>query len=249
MTHYDYQLTDQDPDQFLAVLLGEIRAAQVLDVACGPGGFTNALVQGLKEFTHLTAVDVDEEMIARARQNIPDENVDFKLMDAAELQFPAESFDLVGCAFSLHHLPDPERTIAEIRRVLKPGGYALFVEMYRDHLTDTQQTESNLHHWAGRIDTARGISHRQTYLRQEIIEMIAPDEWQSARVADVADMSFDPKGEEITNLILGSIDRVVTRAEGLPDQALFEQQAEELRQRTREIGAHVSTRLMALLQK
>ena len=248
MPKFEYKLTDQDPDQFLADLLGEISAAQVLDVACGPGGFTNILVQGLKEFARLTAVDVDEEMIARAHQNIDDQKVDFKVMDAADLQFPDDCFDIVGCAFSFHHLPHPERTIAEIRRVLKPGGVAIFVEMYRDHLTETQKTESELHHWAGRIDTARGISHRQTYLRQEILDMIAPEEWKSAKVFDLADLSFDPKGEEITNLILGSIDRVVVRAEGLPDQALFEQQAKEIRQRTREIGAHISTRLVALLQ-
>ncbi len=173
--------------------------------------------RGSKIFTQITGVDVDEEMIERARQNIDQENVDFKVMDAANLEYPRRQ---------LRHgelrlfAPPPAGTgadaIAEIKRVLKPGGVAVFVEMYRDHLTETQKTESELHHWAGRIDTARGICHRQTYLRQEILEMIDPEEWKSARVYDLADLSFDPKGEEITNLILGTIDRVVVRARDCP---------------------------------
>jgi ubiquinone/menaquinone biosynthesis C-methylase UbiE len=200
----------------------------------------------LNGFVQITGVDMDEEMIERARQNFDQENVDFKVMDAVHLEYPDESFDLVSCAFSLHHLPEPADAIDEIKRVLKSGGTAIFVEMYRDHLTETQKTESYLHHWAGRIDTALGLCHRQTYLRQEILDLIDPGQWQSATVYDLADLSFDPKGEEITELILNTIDRVAKRAEGLPDQAKFEQQAEELRRRTREIGAHISTRLVAI---
>lgn len=248
MPKFEYQLTENEPTEYITNLLGEIQAAKVLDVACGPGGFTGMLAKGLKDFDQITGVDLDEEMIERAHQNFDQENVAFKVMNATQLDFPDDNFDLVSCAFSLHHLPEPADAITEIKRVLKPGGTAVLVEMYRDHLTDTQKTESNLHHWAGRIDTALGLCHRQTYLRQEILDLINPEGWQSARVYDLADLSFDPKGEEITGLILNTIDRVVKRTEGLPDQAEFEQQAEELRQRTREIGAHISTRLVALFQ-
>lgn len=248
MPKFEYNLTEAEPTEYITKLLGEIEAPEVLDVACGPGGFTGMLTRGLNGFDQITGVDLDEEMIERARQNLDYENVDFKVIDAADLDYPDNSFDLVSCAFSLHHLPEPADAINEIKRVLKPGGTAVFVEMYRDHLTETQKTESNLHHWAGRIDTALGLCHRQTYLRQEILDLIDPGQWQSARVYDLADLSFDPKGKDITELILNSIDRVVKRAEGLPDQAEFEQQAEELRQRTREVGAHISTRLVAVFQ-
>ncbi len=241
-------LIEQDHQEFFAELFSPLKAENVLDVASGPGGFTGILAENLGSFTRITGIDLSQAAIDRANETFEQEDVAFEVMDAADLQYPDDSYDLVSCAFSLHHLPDPATVLAEIRRVLKPGGTGIFVEMYRDHLTETQQTESILHHWAGEIDTALGITHRQTYLREEILEIVAPEAWGSAQIFDVADVVFDPKGEEITNLIMSTIDRVAKRAEELPDQAIFEQRAEEIRQRMKSIGAHISTRLVILVQ-
>ena len=78
----------------------------------------------------------------------------------------------------------------------------LIVEMYRNHLTETQQTETLIHHWAAEIDTALGISHNQTFLRREILQMVAPDQFVEARIFDLVDFSYDPRGKEITALFL-----------------------------------------------
>lgn len=242
-------LIDQDHEAFFEQLLAPIQASEILDVACGPGGFTGVLASGLKGYRQITGIDISETAIAQAKEHFTDQQVIFQVMDAASLVFPDSAFDLVCCAFSLHHLPDPALATAEIRRVLKPGGTALFVEMYRDQLSETQQTESMLHHWAGEIDSARGISHRQTYTRQEIIELVQPTQWQAAQVYDLVDFSFDPKGEEITQLMESSLKRVLQRAEGLPDYTDFLQRAEQIRERVHTIGTHVSTRLVIVMEK
>jgi len=247
----DHQPTriNQEPQQFFAGLLGEITAGKVLDVACGQGGFTGILKNSLQNYMQIIGVDVNPEMLAQARENLPDQTILFEQQDAAALSFPDAAFDLVSCAFSLHHLPKPQRVLTEIRRVLKPGGLLLIVEMYRDHLTSTQQTESMVHHWAAGIDTALGISHNQTFTRQQILEMVKPEAWEEANIVDLADLSFDPKGEEITRHVLETIDRVLKKAEPLPGYPAFCQQAESLRQRVVETGTHISTRLVMLARK
>lgn len=242
-------LIDQEPHLFFAELLGEIGAGKVLDVACGQGGFTGILKESLHDYTQIIGVDLSPEMLELARENLADSDILFEEQDAAALKFPDAVFDLVGCAFSLHHLPEPHRALAEMRRVLKPGGVLLVVEMYRDHLTNTQQTESLVHHWAAEIDTALGISHNQTFTRQQILEMVRPEEWAEASLFDLAELSFDPKGEGITKHVLETIDRVLKKAEPLPDYPAFHQRAEVLRQRVVEVGTHISTRLVMLAKK
>jgi len=247
--HTQPTVIDQEPQQFFAELLGEIRAEKVLDVACGQGGFTGILKGSLPAYTQIIGVDLSPEMLKQAREHLPDTDIQFEQQDAAALKFPDAEFDLVGCAFSLHHLPEPRGALAEMRRVLKPGGHLLVGEMYRDNLTDTQQTESLVHHWAAEIDTALGNSHNQTFTRQQILEMVRPEDWAKASLFDLADLSFDPKGEEITRHVLETIDRVLKKAEPLTDYPVFRQRAEDLRQRVVEIGTHISTRLVMVAKK
>lgn len=243
------EIVDQKPEKFFADLLGEIQADQVLDVACGPGGFTGVLKESLKTYRKITGIDLSEEVIKQAKEAYPDGDIEFEIVDAAAMAYPDNFFDLAGCAFSLHHLPDPHQAISEMRRVLKPGGIALIVEMYRDYLTETQQTESMIHHWAAEIDTVLGISHNQTFKREEVLEILQPENWSHIQIYDLADLSFDPKGENITQMVLDTIARVLEKATSITDYDRFQQRAEALRTRVAEVGTHISTRLIVLARK
>lgn len=71
----------------------------------------------------IVGIDLSERMVELARQNAKGiDNVEFRVMDAENLAFPDASFDLVVCRFGLQIVTDPDRCIAEMRRVLKPGG-------------------------------------------------------------------------------------------------------------------------------
>ena len=102
--------------------------ARVLEVGCGPGHLSTRLAQ--RGFD-VTGLDLDPAMIARARANTdPPENrggrrPSFLVGDAAALAFPDGSFDLVVSTLSMHHWADPAAGLAEIGRVLRPGGRAL----------------------------------------------------------------------------------------------------------------------------
>jgi SAM-dependent methyltransferase len=92
--------------------VGVRAGTSLLDVATGTGHVAgNAAARG----AHAVGVDISEEMLARARQLYAD--VEFALGDAEELASEDDSFDAVVAAFLLHHVPSPERVVAELARV------------------------------------------------------------------------------------------------------------------------------------
>jgi ubiquinone/menaquinone biosynthesis C-methylase UbiE len=81
----------------------------------------------------LTGLDLSGGMlqIARDRARELGREVDLREGDAHELPFPDESFDSVVCTFSLCNIPDVDRALAEMKRVLKPGGRLLLADHIR----------------------------------------------------------------------------------------------------------------------
>jgi SAM-dependent methyltransferase len=97
----------------------------VLDLGCGTGLPSLALAARVQPNGAVTAIDVSPEMLAAARKNAADVglgNLVFREMSADSLDFDDASFDVVTSAFMLMFRPEPARTIAGARRVLKKGG-------------------------------------------------------------------------------------------------------------------------------
>lgn len=88
-----------------------------LDLCCGQGTLTAALDRA---GARVTGLDFSPEMLTIARARAPD--VDFVEGDATSLPFADQAFDLVLNNFGMMHIPDPPAALAQIRRVLRPGG-------------------------------------------------------------------------------------------------------------------------------
>jgi SAM-dependent methyltransferase len=103
--------------------------ARVLEVGCGPGHLSLRLAR--QHGLAVTGLDLDPAMIARARANADrpgnsdQRRPSFLVGDVASLAFPDRSFDLVVSTLSMHHWADSTAGLAEIGRVLRPGGRAL----------------------------------------------------------------------------------------------------------------------------
>jgi SAM-dependent methyltransferase len=102
---------------------------RVLEAGCGPGRLSIRLAR--QHGLDVTGLDLDPAMIERALANA-DRSGDgdkrrpsFLVGDVASMSFPDGSFDLVVSTFSMHHWADPPAGLAEIGRVLRPGGRAL----------------------------------------------------------------------------------------------------------------------------
>jgi SAM-dependent methyltransferase len=108
-----------------------LRAATSLEIGCGYGRLSPTFA----EFSaHHVAIDINPDALSKARAYYP--AIDFRQASATELSVPDASMDLVVTWTVLQHIPAPaiDEALAEIRRVLKPGGTVLLCEatMYPD---------------------------------------------------------------------------------------------------------------------
>ncbi len=227
-------------------ILGTISANRILDVATGGGGFIHFLLEGLQDYTEIIGVDNNDRAAASFAEAFGgNPRIRFQRMDASRLEFDDASFDLVCISNSLHHL-DPVPVLREMKRVLRPDGHLLVSEMYRDDQAETQMTHVLLHHWWAAVDTVNGIVHRETYTRQELLDLVASLRLKDLSVYDLSDLTENPRDPAILEELDPVSERYIQRAEGHPE---LQKRGEELRKRVEEIGFHSATTLMLIGRK
>ncbi len=102
-----------------------------LHIACGNGGPT-ALILKHFDLGKVSAIDRDADLIAEARGNPAFDRVDFSVGDVRSLGFADGLFDAVFDLADLHNFRDWERGLAEMKRVLRPGGLLIMEELSRE---------------------------------------------------------------------------------------------------------------------
>jgi ubiquinone/menaquinone biosynthesis C-methylase UbiE len=132
------------PNRVLAAARAQVGDA-VLDVACGTGILARAATGVVGPQGTVVGVDINEGMLSVARQKAP--HISWRAAPAEKLPFAAGTFDRVVSQFGLMFFADPTQSLAEMRRVLHPGGtvtvavwgplaetpgYAVMVEVIND---------------------------------------------------------------------------------------------------------------------
>ena len=115
--------------QLLAESAEIISGMEILDIACGKGATTFPLAERLNGNGKIYAIDISDSMIEECKQRLNKEkinNIEFSVMDIEKLEFEDDSMDLVVCGFGLFFLPDIEKGLKEIKRVLKKDGMLVF---------------------------------------------------------------------------------------------------------------------------
>ena len=103
-------------------------APRLLDVACGTGRLLSYLYQQFPD-AELYGIDGSQDMLLQARQRLSAapvlrlEHVIIGPGEQARLPFPSNSFDLITCTNALHNLADPANFLADLVRLLAPGGW------------------------------------------------------------------------------------------------------------------------------
>lgn len=134
LTPVDWQRFDQTPDPtdgyvYSVQQLGDLHGRQVLDYGCGTGWLSTILaLRGAQ----VTGIDISAVAIQAARRlaQAYEVEVDFQVASAYDLPFQAASFDVIIGQAILHHLRDKTGAAQELRRVLRPGGRAVFFEAF-----------------------------------------------------------------------------------------------------------------------
>jgi len=111
----------------------KVNPETVLDLCCGTADWTIMLA---KRFFHskITGLDFSSEMLKIAQQKVGQSgvsNVTLESGDAMNLRFPDASFDVVTIGFGLRNVPDANKVLQEIYRVLKPGGQLICLEAFK----------------------------------------------------------------------------------------------------------------------
>jgi len=122
--------TGPDAPQMAFDAVAEVAPGCVLEVGCGPGELAARIRDELG--ADVVAVDISQRMVELARRR----GLDARVGDVQELPFAAGTFDCAVAAWMLYHVPDPERALGELARVLGPGGRLVAVTNAPDHLRE-----------------------------------------------------------------------------------------------------------------
>jgi SAM-dependent methyltransferase len=122
---YELMAADLDPAAEVVVERAAVRSGErALDLGCGTG---NAALKLARDGAHVTAVDPSTRLLEVTRQRADEAgaSVDVRQGDAAAIPLADESVDLIVSVFAVFLAPDPIAAVAEMKRVLAPGGRIL----------------------------------------------------------------------------------------------------------------------------
>ncbi|HXM34423.1 MAG TPA: class I SAM-dependent methyltransferase [Pyrinomonadaceae bacterium] len=159
--------------------------ARVLDVGCG-SGWASRLLAGKAKHGRVVGIDISDEMIRLARETANDfSNLSFQVASAEQLPFESGEFTDAFSMESLYYYADMSRALAEIRRVLAPGG--LFV-----NVVDLYQENKPSHQWIEKLQVPVHLLSIAEY--HSLFEQTGFVEVQDERILDPAPLPDEYSG-------------------------------------------------------
>jgi ubiquinone/menaquinone biosynthesis C-methylase UbiE len=175
------------PDlQALVNAAAPVGTEHVLDLGCGAGHTALAIAPHVAQ---VTAVDVTPSMLetaARLAEQRGITNITFQRADAAELPFATEHFDLVTSRVAAHHFAHPMKALAEVRRVLRPGGRFVLVD-------SISPEEAPLDTFVNCIELLRDASHVRDWRISEWLRMLSENGFVDPSLVETFPLWLDGK--------------------------------------------------------
>ncbi len=129
----NYVVGKNDMGLIVSFLSDQKALGKTLEVGCGNGTYSKLLI---REAKHLTATDFSDEMVAATEKRLKGvENISVEKAHCFSLAYPDSSFDTVFMANLLHIIPEPEKAIAEGKRVLKTNGRLIVISFTTEGMT------------------------------------------------------------------------------------------------------------------
>lgn len=235
----------------LAETLEHCEAESILEVGCGDGSILRHLADAQPRAERLVGVDVKDPSLHVSADLLNKPKFEWITAPGHELPFEDGSFDLVVIAHVLHHL-EPHRidaTLAEMLRVLRPGGMFLIYEMFRDGQSDSQISHVRYHHWIAEIDRLTGVSHHPTFQRSELLRIVGSLGLDDLRIEEFNEENDDPLEPGVIEEKFRKIATLLETIRPLPDFDRMNREAEEIRAWIRAHGLMQPTRLIATGRK
>jgi len=157
-----------------------LKPKRILDIGCGTGYFTGLLRDRFKR-AHIVALDLAASMTEAAKKQhvhrFPwQAKTQFATADALALPFPDAGFDLVCSNLTMQWVAEPERMLAEMRRVLAPGGLMLLSTFGRRTLSELRQSLASIkHEYAGLVLPFPDVTNLGNCLMELPVELPVTD--------------------------------------------------------------------------
>jgi SAM-dependent methyltransferase len=178
----------------------EIPLGHVADLACGDGEFIEEFLVLGSHPNSVTLIDLDPNSISEAKRYFTNHGPStthftyiagdvLTFLETMDSSVATSTWDTLLLGLALHHLPDPENLITQVTTRLNPGGRLIVSEVVRNPelLNSAQITARDMHHLKAQVDRLLGISHRETYGIQDLVEFMAPSEWDLTLTPDPQD--------------------------------------------------------------
>ena len=135
---YDFEINHTSKaaytEMYRLMSLRLTKEMDVLEIATGTG----LISINIAPFVHsVAATDFSPKMIDTAKKKMVPANLQFSVQDATELTFEKNAFDAVIISNALHIMPDPDKVMANISRVLKTNGLLIAPNFTHGHITDS----------------------------------------------------------------------------------------------------------------
>ncbi len=174
------------------------------------------------------------------REHFKDRPVGFAKMNGEHTGFGDGSFDTVCISYALHHLDDLDTVLAEMRRVLRPGGCFIIQELYCDgDKTEAQMVDELDHEWCAGIDRLLGMTHNKAFTKQRLmdfanglglkdLEVFDSDRPVDCLLCERNQLCEDPRNQANFHDLTKRVDETYDRIKDYPDP--------EVRNRIKEEG-------------
>lgn len=201
--------TDEVALRRLIQAVAPVAGERILDVACGAGVVSCALG---RSGAQVVGLDITRPLLHEARRHRHEQgltNVRFERGEAQALPFPDATFDAVVCRLSIHHFSEPERVVAEMARVVSPGGRVVVADL----ITADDPDQARLHNALERL---RDPSHWRMWteaelvglLREQGLEVVHSERWRQRRhFSEWISKVNAPEREEPLKVVLGALAR------------------------------------------
>lgn len=241
--------------------LGTISGGDILDVGTQDGDFINTLIKTLRGYNSFVGIDISVDDLKKAREKFKDAPVDLMEMNAETISFPNNHFDTVCISYSIHHLENIDIVLAEMYRVLKPGGNFIIQELYSDgEQTEAQRLDKEVHDLNVNIDTILGIPHFEALTQQDLKDAVNKI---GLSVVDIYESSWgvkclfckdardceDPLNKENVDFTIKDIDADLTRIIDHPSYDELREVGESIKEKVKVTGKSAASVMYFLGKK
>ena len=164
-SHTGLTITRDRLSRMFGPLYSQLNGKVVLEAGCGAGRFTEIL---LDCNSSVTAIDLSIAVLTNYENNGKNSNLRIARASITDLPFEKEQFDIVFCPGVVQHTPDPSKSISELHKQVKPGGWLIF-DQYRYNVSSFLKTT-----WVARLILKRLSPEKGLVLTDWLVRIWLP---------------------------------------------------------------------------